>query len=102
MKTNIMMNAKIEKVVLSIGGTAERLEKGVKLFERFFEMKPKKVKSKRRIPSLSVRPGLEVGCFITLRGKKAEDVLKRMLSCIGNKIKKKQISQNSFSFGIKE
>ncbi|MBT96515.1 MAG: 50S ribosomal protein L5 [Candidatus Pacearchaeota archaeon] len=101
MKDNIMRNIKIEKVVLSVGGTKEELEKGVKLLNMLTNKKPAKTKSKKRIPSLNVRPGLEVGAVVTLR-KNAKEFLKKMLTTIDNKLKKKQISENNFSFGIKE
>ena len=97
-----MRNIKIEKVVLSIGGVGEGLEKGVKLLSRITGEKVVKRKSVKRIPTLGVRPGLEVGCMVTLRGKKADEILKRLLATIDNKIKRKQVSENSFSFGIKE
>jgi ribosomal protein L5 len=99
---NIMRKIKIEKVVLSIGGVAEALEKGVKLLERLTGKKSKRVKSNKRIPSLNVRPGLEVGTFVTLRNKEATEMLKRLLSAEENTLKKKQISDNSFSFGVRE
>ncbi len=99
---NKMREIKIEKVVLSIGGKAEALERGVKLLERLSESKVVKRTSRKRIPTLDVRPGLEVGCMVTLRGKKAEELLRRLFATIDNKIKRKQISENSFSFGIKE
>jgi large subunit ribosomal protein L5 len=93
---------KIEKVVLSIGSTDVELERGVKLLELLSGKKVVKRQSRKRIPSLGVRPGLEVGCMVTLRGKKAEDILRKLLAAIDNQIKAKQISPNSFSFGIKE
>lgn len=98
---NIMRKIKIEKVVLSIGGTGEDLEKGVKLLKLISEKKPAKIKSKRRIPSFDVRPGLEVGAVVTLR-KNPEELLTKMLATIDNVLKKKQISENNFSFGVKE
>jgi len=101
MKENIMREIKIEKVVLNIGGTGENLEKGVKLLKILTGRKPAKIKTIKRIPTLNVRPGLEVGTVVTIR-KEAEAILKRMLTAIDNKIKKKQISINNFSFGIKE
>jgi len=101
MKENIMREIKIEKVVLSVGGIGEDLEKGVKLLKLLTSRKPAKMKSKKRIPSLSVRPGLEVGAVVTIRKNKKE-LLKRMLVTIDNRLKKKQISENNFSFGIKE
>ena len=59
------------------------------------------VLSNKRIPSLGVRPGLEIGAVVTIR-KGKEEVLKRLFIAIENKLKKKQISENNFSFGIKE
>ncbi len=100
-KENIMREIKIEKVVLSTGGTGEDLEKGVKLLKILTGKKPAKMKSKKRIPSWSVRPNLEVGTVVTIR-KNPEELLKRMLITIDNVLKKKQISENNFSFGIKE
>ena len=96
-----MRKIKIEKVVLSVGGTGDYLEKGVKLLELITEKKPAKMISTKRIPSWSVRPKLEVGAVVTIR-KNAEEVLKKMLSAIENVLKKKQISENNFSFGVRE
>ena len=96
-----MREIKIEKVVLSVSGIAEKLEKGVKLLEFLTKRKPAKLKSKKRIPSLDVRPGLEIGGVVTLR-KNKEIFLKKFLAAIDNVMKKKQISENNFSFGIKE
>ena len=98
---NVMREVKIDKVVLSVGATGEELEKGVRLLKYLTGRKPAKMKSRKRIPSLNVRPGLEVGAVVTIR-KNPEEVLKRMLSAVENKIKKKQVSENNFSFGIKE
>jgi large subunit ribosomal protein L5 len=92
---------KIEKVVLSVGGTAEQLEKGVKLLRLITGENPAKMKSHKRIPAFGVRPKLEVGAVTTLR-KDVHEVLKRMLTAIDNKLKKKQMSMDNFSFGIKE
>ena len=98
---NTMRNIKIEKVVLNIGGTAEALEKGVKLLKLLTGKKPARMKSNKRIPTLGVRPGLEIGTVVTLR-KDAIELLKRLLITIDNTLRRKQISENNFSFGIKE
>ncbi len=98
---NVMRTIRIEKVVLNIGGTAEELAKGVKLLEMITGKKPSRMKSNKRIPSLGVRPGLEVGAVVTLR-KEAIETLKRLLVPIENKIRRRQLSENNFSFGVKE
>lgn len=101
MTENVMRNIKIEKIVLSVGGTGEYLEKGFKLLEILTGRKPTKTKSRKRIPSLGVRPGLEIGCVVTLR-KDYEELLKKLLIAVDNTLKRKQISENNFSFGVQE
>lgn len=96
-----MRDIKVEKVVLSIGGTGDYLEKGYKLLELLTERKPSRRKSTKRIPGLGVRPGLEIGCVVTVR-KDAEKFLKNLLHAVDDTLRKKQISENNFSFGIKE
>ena len=99
---NPMRKIKIDKIVLSIGAKGEELEKGVRLLKLLSDgRKPARMKSNKRIPSLDVRPGLEIGTVVTIR-KKPEEVLKRLLVSIDNKLKRKQISENNFSFGIPE
>lgn len=98
---NIMRKIKIEKVVLNIGATGEALDKGVKLLKILTGRNPAKMMSRKRIPNFNVRPGLEVGTVVTLR-KDINEVLKRMLVAVGNTLRKKQIGENSFSFGIEE
>ena len=94
-KENIMRKIKIEKVVLSVSGTADGLDKGFRLLKFLTDKKPAKIKSKRRIPTWGVRPGLEVGAVVTLR-KDFEQFLKRLLVSVDNTLKRKQISENNF------
>jgi large subunit ribosomal protein L5 len=100
-KENINRQIKIEKIVLSVGGIGEELEKGVILLKLLTNRTPAKMKSHKRIPTLGVRPKLEVGAVVTIR-KNIEPFLKRLLQGVDNKLRKKQISENNFSFGIKE
>jgi large subunit ribosomal protein L5 len=100
-KLNPMQEIKIEKVVLSMGAVGEDLEKAVSLLKLLTNRKVAKTASRKRIPTLGVRPGLEIGCVVTIR-KEAEETLKQMLAAIDNQLKRKQISTNNFSFGIAE
>src|SRR3989344_490664 len=99
---NVMRKIAIEKIVLSVGGVAGELEKGVLLLKIIGEnQKVSKTQSTKRIPSLGVRPGLEIGAVITIRND-MDNMLKRLLSAVNNKLSRKQISSNNFSFGIHE
>ena len=97
-----MREAKLEKVILNIGGVGDKLEKGFILLQKLTEKKPIKIKATKRIPTWSVRPGMEVGTKVTLRGKQAKEILKKLLPAINNTIKEKQIKDNFVSFGIPE
>lgn len=99
---NPMRKIKIEKILLSAGATGDDLIKAKKLLELVSGKKAQILASSKRIPEFNVRPGLEVGTRVTLRGEEAIDLLKRLLGAIDNEVKKKQVSENHFSFGIKE
>ena len=92
----------IEKIVLSIGAVGDELDKATRLLNIISKMKAVKTKSKKRIPAFDIRPGLEIGCKVTIRGKKGEKLLKILLEAINNRLKEKQITKNCFSFGIPE
>ena len=99
-----MKKIKIDKVTLNCGTGSDqnRLAKAFKLLEFITKRKAVKTYSKKRIPEFGIRPGLPIGCKITLRGKDAENVLKRLLEGINFTIKQRQFNPGSFSFGIKE
>lgn len=101
-KENPMRMPMLEKVILNCGGTAEKLEKGVRLLNLIAGKKIKEVTSNKRIPAFGVSPGLKTGCLVTIRGKEKEALLKRLLEAVNNKVRKKSITKNHFSFGIEE
>ncbi len=101
---NPMRSIKMEKVVLSCGGLSPELEKSKKLLELLSGMKAQIIKAgpKRRIPDFGVKPEIELGTRVTLRGAKASEILKNLLAAIDNKLSSDQFMPNTFSFGIKE
>jgi large subunit ribosomal protein L5 len=99
---NVMRKIRLEKVVLNCGGIEDKLEKSVRLLNILTGRTIKVVTSTKRIPALGVRPGLKTGCTVTIRGKEKEALLKRLFGAVNNKIILKQITENHFSFGIKE
>ncbi len=102
---NPMKTVRIEKLTLNIGAGKEpvRLEKGVALLKRITGIEPQKTVTQKRIPSWGVRPGLPIGCRLTLRKDKALELIKRLLAAKDNKLKMSQIdSLGNISFGIHE
>lgn len=101
---NPMQNIRIEKITLNIGcgESGERLEKAKKLLENLINKKVVITKTHKRT-TFGMAKGRPIGCKVTLRGKKAEEFLKRALDAVDFKLPKNVFDkQGSFSFGIKE
>lgn len=100
-----MREPRIEKLTLNVGVGKDqnKLEKAISLIKTITGVEPYKTITQKRIPSWGVRPGLPVGCKLTLRKDKASEVLKRMLVAKSNKLKKSNFDRNGcISFGIHE
>tara|TARA_Y100000310_G_C20538470_1_gene742051 strand:+ start:169 stop:675 length:507 start_codon:yes stop_codon:yes gene_type:complete len=100
-----MKKINVEKVTLNVGaGTDQaKLQKGISLLKNLTGIEPMKTITKKRIPEWGLRPGLPLGCKITLRGKTAVELLKRLLEAKDNQLKNRQFSKDgTISFGIPE
>lgn len=100
-----MKNVRLEKVTLNIGAgkSTDKLEKGMKLLKIITDKAPVKTVTKKRIPSWNLRPGLPIGCKLTLRKEKAKDVLKRLLAAKDNELEENQFDkEGNIAFGVHE
>ncbi len=105
MQENTMKRIRIEKITLNIGVGKDQslLEKGVKLLKNITGISPVKTYAKKRIPSWGLRPGLPIGCKITLRGKAAEELLTRLLKSKDNTLRESCFDEyGNVAFGIHE
>jgi len=101
---NPMRDIRIEKITLNIGcGEAgEKLDKAKKLLEILTNKKIVITNTHKRT-TFGMAKGRPIGCKITLRGKDAEEFLKKALDAVDFKLTKSVFDkQGSFSFGIKE
>lgn len=95
----------VEKLTLNVGAGKDQqmLEKGVKLLEAITGIPPVKTVTQKRVPGWGLRPGLPIGCKITLRGKQAQELLPRLLSAKDNRLEERNFdSAGNVSFGIPE
>ena len=102
---NPMTQIKVEKVTLNIGtgGPGDPLDKAQKLLQKLTNHKPVITTSQKRIPTWGVRPGLQIGCKVTVRGKEAEQLIKNLLVAKANKLKSTNFdSSGNVSFGLHE
>jgi len=103
-KSNPMKEIEMEKLVLNCGGIDDKLEKSVKLLKMIAAGREVyQIRSSKRIPAFGISPGKKSGCKVTIRDKeKIIDLVKRFFAALDNEIKKKQITKNHVSFGIRE
>lgn len=100
---NDMKNIKLEKITLNIatGEPGENLDNAKKVLEEFTGKKAVKIKTKKR-NTFGIPKGREIAVKVTLRNKKALEILKRLLEANEYKIKASSFSDGTFSFGINE
>jgi len=100
-----MRDIKIEKITLNIGAGKDqaRLEKGLALLRAITNATPVKTVTKKRIQEWGLRPGLPIGCKLTLRKDRASKLLPKLLDAVENKLTERQFDGNgNIAFGIHE
>ena len=102
---SLMQKPRIEKLTLNIGAGKDqtKLEKGIVLIKKITGIEPVKTITNKRIPAWGLRPGLPIGCKLTLRKQKAAELLKRLLEAQNNKLLIQNFDDaGNISFGIAE
>lgn len=102
---NPMQQIKVEKLTLNVGAgkDAKLLEKGIKVITSIAGTAPVKTITQKRIPGWGLRPGLPIGCKLTLRGEQAQKLIPRLLVAKENKLSNKNFDEaGNISFGIPE
>ncbi len=102
---NDMRFVRIEKITLNVGAGKEQqeVEKGFELLKYLTGATPIKTVTNKRIQEWGLRPGLPIGCKITLRKNKARELLKRLLEAKDNTLLQTQFDeQGNVAFGIHE
>ncbi len=104
-KDNLMRKIVVDKLTFNFGSGKDqaKLEKGMLLIKHITGKDPVKTLTNKRIPGWGLRPGLPVGCKLTVRGGKAKEMLTRLLKAKKNQLKKSQFDNNgTVAFGIHE
>ena len=102
---NPMREVLLDKVVIniSVGEGGEKLRKAEKVIEILTKRKPVHLKAKKTIRDFGIRKGLPIALKVTLRGKEAEDFLRRALWVKGFKVPNYSFdSQGNLNFGISD
>lgn len=102
---NPMKSIRVEKVTLNIGAGKDqtKLEKGIVLLNMIANATPIKTVTSKRIQEWGLRPGLPIGCKLTLRKDRAVKLLPRLLDAVNNRLRERQFDNNgNIAFGIHE
>ncbi|MBI2175876.1 50S ribosomal protein L5 [Candidatus Woesearchaeota archaeon] len=104
-RENAMRQLRVTKVTLNVGAgkSTEKLEKGLKLLKAITGIAPIKTFTNKRIPNWGLRPGLPIGCKLTLRKAVSVELLKRLIQSRDSKLVESQFDgEGNVSFGIPE
>jgi len=102
---NKMQEIRIEKITLNIGvgKNQDKLDKAIKLLNLITGETPIKTTTQKRIQSWGLRPGLPIGCKVTLRKAKAAEVLKKLIEAKDFVVKESSFdNKGNISFGLAE
>ena len=102
---NTMRTIRIEKITLNIGAGKDqtKLAKGIQLIQSVSGIEPIKTVTNKRIAAWGLRPGLPIGCKLTLRKIPAQTLLTRLLAAKDNKLTIRNFDNlGNVSFGIPE
>lgn len=88
---------------IGTGKEQSKLDIAVKLLKNLTGIEPVKTITQKRIPGWGLRPGLPIGCKLTLRKQKAKEMLSRLLDAKDFVLKDSQFDENgSIAFGVPE
>ncbi len=104
-KSNPMLMPKVMSVTLniSVGRSGEVLLRAGKVLEELTGQKPVQRRAKRTIREFGIRKREPIAVTVTVRGKKAVELLDRVADAVDRRVKASAFDEfGNFAFGIKE
>jgi large subunit ribosomal protein L5 len=102
---NVMRNIRIGKVVINVGvgKSGDPIERAAKVVEEITGQKPSNRLARDTIRDFGIHKGEPIAVMVTLRKKRAVEVLKKLLAAKNNQVKASSFDNfGNISFGIRE